>query len=309
MTPTARRYLTAALDVMQRHALNRATLDWQAIREQAARDAAGAIAASDTYAAITLALAKLKDNGHSGFSSAATSRLNSSQPVAPSQLPSGRLLPGPIGYIQLPGNSEAWADRYQAAGSAVMRHLQQGQPTGWIVDLRSDNGGDDWPMLGALQPLLGSGRIGAYVPPTGLPSHVDVTPTALTLDGKVQFRFPAANEQDASADPVVILTGPTTASSGEFVAIAFRARPCTTSFGSPTKGNPTDNQQYQLSDGATLNLTVAREADRTGHVYPDAPIPPDTEVGDTNSYATWSQTDPAIQGASQLLTLRRGCRA
>jgi carboxyl-terminal processing protease len=308
MAPTARRYLDEALDVMQHHALNRATLDWRAIRQQATSDAAGAVTASDTYAAIDTALGRLKDDAHSSFGSAPSSKSTTSPIMTPSQLPSGRLLPGPIGYVELPGNSAAFADRYQAAGSAVMHRLQKGQPFGWIVDLPSNNGGDVWPMLGGLQPLLGSGPIGAFVPPTGPPSSVKVTPTELTVDGKVQIHISAANPQDASADPVVVLMGPTTASSAEFVAITFRGRPCAISIGAPTKGVPTANQSYRLSDGATLILTVALESDRTGHVYPDAPIRPDTEIGHAHSFATWSQSDPAIRAASQWLTLHRNFR-
>jgi carboxyl-terminal processing protease len=307
MTATARRYLDAALHVMQRHALNRATLDWRAIRQQATQNAAGAVTASDTYAAIEVALGKLQDNAHSSLVSAPSSTATTSPIITASQLPSGRLLPGPIGYLELPGNSAAFADRYQAAGSAVMHRLQKGQPLGWIIDLRSDNGGDVWPMLGGLQPLLGSGPIGAFVPPTGPPSSITITPSELTVDGKVQFRISAANPQDASADPVTVLTGPTTASSAEFVAIAFHARACTTSIGSPTKGVPTANQEYRLTDGATLTLTVALESDRTGHVYPDAPIRPDIQTGTANSFATWTHSDPAIQAATQWLTLHRNC--
>jgi C-terminal processing protease CtpA/Prc len=162
-------------------------------------------------------------------------------------------------------------------------------------------------MLGGIQPLLGSGTIGSFIPPDGPARAVSVTPTELTDDGKVVFHISDANQQDARADPVVVLTEPTTASSGEFVAITFRGRRCTTSIGAPTHGVPTDNRQYRLSDGATLILTVALEADRTGHVYSDRPIRPDTEVGDTNDFATWSQTDPAIRTASQWLSLHPSC--
>ncbi len=77
--------------------------------------------------------------------------------------------------------------------------------------------------------------------------------------------------------------------------------------GSATVGVPTGNTDYRLSDGADLRLTTAFEADRTGHVYPDEPIQPNVQVGTANYFAIWRPTDPAIQAASQWLTLHRSC--
>ncbi len=77
--------------------------------------------------------------------------------------------------------------------------------------------------------------------------------------------------------------------------------------GSATYGRPTGNTEYQLSDGATLQLTTALEADRTGRVYPPAPIKPDIEVG-TNYNATWNEADPTIRAATQWLSIHRDCK-
>jgi len=249
MSATARKYLDAALDVIQLHAVNRARLNWPAIRQRALNTASAAVTPSDTYSAITVVLGELDVNGHSRLVPPPTGKNTASLTAGPSQLPSGRLLPGRIGYVALPGISEVFADQYQAAGAAVMRRLLTGQPDGWILDLRSDDGGDVWPMLGAVQPLLGSGPIGSFVAPPAPASVVRVTPTELTVDGKVQIRMSAAAPQGASSDPVVVLTGPTTGSSGEFAAIVFRGRPCTTSMGAATFGVPTDNEDFRLSDG------------------------------------------------------------
>ncbi len=298
--------MDAALDLIELHAVNRAGLNWPAIRQRALSTASAAVAPSDTYPAIAVVLGQLDVNGHSSLVPPRIGKNTAPHSLGPSQLPSGRLLPGRIGYVSLPGVSEAFADQYEAAGAAVMRRLLSGQPGGWILDLRGDGGGDVWPMLGGVQPLLGSGQIGSFVAPPAPASPVRVTPTELTAGGEVQIRISAAAQQDASTDPVVVLTGPTTSSSGEFAAIVFRGRPCTTSMGAATFGVPTGNTVYRLSDGAELILTTAFDADRTGHVYPDAPIQPDVEVG-TNYFATWRPTDPAIQAAGRWLGLHRGC--
>lgn len=306
MSAAARNYLNAALDLMQANAVNRAKLNWPAIRERALNIAAGAFAPSDTYAAIASAVGELQVNGHSSFNPLPTGPTPALLPLGPSQLPSGKLLPGRIGYVALPGVNEHFADQYKAAGAAVMRTLLAGHPDEWILDLRSNGGGDVWPMLAGIQPLLGTGTIGSFVSPPAPPTVIGVTPTELTEGTEVHIRMPAP-QQGASSNPVVVLTGPVTGSSGELAAIVFRGRPCTTTMGSPTYGVPTGNEDFYLSDGADLRITTTFDADRTGHIYPDAPIPPNLAVG-TNYNATWNPADPTIQAATQWLGLHRGCR-
>lgn len=307
MSAAARKYLETALDLIQRRAVNRARMNWPAIRQQALDSASAAVTPADTYPAIAVVLGQLDVNGHSRLIPLPVGPTTATLPLGPSQLPSGRLLPGRIGYLALPGVELSFADQYQTAGAAVMRGLLPSEPGGWILDLRSDDGGAVWPMLGGIQPLLGSGPIGSFVSPPEPPSVVRVTPTELTDGGRVAIRIPAPAQQGTSTDPVVVLTGPTTGSSGEFAAIVFRGRPCTTSMGAATGGFPTSNTDYRLSDGAVLLLTTGFEADRTGRVYPDAPVQPDVVVGTANYFATWRSTDPAIQAANRWLNLHRGC--
>ena len=59
-----------------------------------------------------------------------------------------------------------------------------------------------------------------------------------------------------------MLTDCYVASSGEATTIAFRGRPNTRSFGTPTRGLSTANSAFAMSDGATLYLTGAVMADR-----------------------------------------------
>lgn len=73
---------------------------------------------------------------------------------------------------------------------------------------------------------------------------------------------------------VAVLTDNVTASSGEALAIAFKGRVKTKSFGTKTFGVSTSNRSYTLSDGSRINLTISVFADRNktkyGHsVYPD----------------------------------------
>src|SRR5436309_2828061 len=66
LSPQARAYLTAALDIMQQYSVNRTKIKWTKLRQQAFVDANGAKTPTDTYVAIQLALGALGDH-HSSF--------------------------------------------------------------------------------------------------------------------------------------------------------------------------------------------------------------------------------------------------
>ncbi|GAA3815984.1 S41 family peptidase [Streptomyces phyllanthi] len=106
--------------------------------------------------------------------------------------------------------------------------------------------------------------------------------------------------------PVAVLTSGATASAGEAVVVAFHGRPDTRFFGESTRGVPTGNQPHRLSDGAVLNLTEAKDADRTGRTY-DARIPPDEEVF-TERRTVGTSRDRVLEAAKSWLAEQPACR-
>ncbi len=120
-------------------------------------------------------------------------------------------------------------------------------------------------MLVGVGPLLGAGEVGAYVYPTGARTPWTYRAGTVALDGRVWGDGVA--DPLAPPPPVAVLTSRLTASAGEAVAVAFRGRPGTRSFGEPTAGVPSHNRVATLRDGAWLVVTVAQDADRTGRVY------------------------------------------
>ena len=136
-----------------------------------------------------------------------------------------------------------------------------------------------WPMIAGVGPILGTGTAGFFVPPVG-------TATRWGYNGQAAFLGSSAVQP--VADPyllrrsnprVAVLTDKGVASSGEAVVVAFRGRPDTRSFGTETCGVPTANAGFGLSDGATLLLTTAVDADRNSRPY-DSPIAPDELISD-----------------------------
>ncbi len=199
---------------------------------------------------------------------------------APQPVPIWRAVNGGIGYVALPalnmnrGGSEL-AARYAAALTDGLSQLDEDASCGWIVDLRGNEGGNMWPMLAGLDPLLGEAPFGFFI------QRGRELPWARTADGIATVQevhaaiAPAFELRNADKPLAVVLSG-RTSSSGEMVALALIGRDGVRTFGQPSGGYSTANSTYPLADGAMLVITVANAADRTGQVA-DGPLIPDSE--------------------------------
>jgi C-terminal processing protease CtpA/Prc len=204
------------------------------------------------------------------------------QPAAVRRLERG------FGYIDVPG-VVGGGGSFDADAVAAIRAIDGSPMCGWVVDLRRNFGGNMWPMLHAVRPILGEGNPFTYRFGKGPGSQ---QPVYLL-------------KQPAPA--VAVLTSRLTVSSGEMVAIAFRGADRTRSFGEATGGLSTMNMSVPLVDGAILVLTVARPSDRSGREY-DGPIPPDQAVA-IDWARLGSDDDPVIRTATDWLQQEEPCVA
>ncbi len=301
MSPSAQTYLSEALSIMEKHSLLRHQVDWGDVRGQAFAHAHGAQKPADTYGAIDWALYSLGD-GHSRFLEPEPEPdKNSPEPsVVSFEGPQGRSLKSGIGYVSLPGvqGSQKTYDEYVRQGREIVAKADRTGVCGWVVDLRSDTGGNMWPMLAVVGPVLGDGKVGMFVDADGRKTVWSIKRGAPYADGE-PTGWGDSRPVTQGAPPVAVLTSNRTASAGEAVAVAFRARPRTQFFGERTNGVPTGNQTYRLSDGARLVLTEVKDADRTGRTY-DAAIPPDKEIAADPRPATGNR-DEALEAAQSWL--------
>ena len=184
-----------------------------------------------------------------------------------------------FGYLDLPGflGFGQAANQYIQFAQDAIRRVDQTGTCGWIVDLRNNTGGNMWPMLAGVGPVLGEGVAGWFVDPDGVEQAWGYSNGQAQLAGSTIISAERAYHLKHPLPLVAVLTNRYTASSGEAITVAFRGRPSTRSFGQPTAGVPTANQEYTLSDGAALWITVALDADRTGQTY-DSSISPDQAV-------------------------------
>ncbi|HEY5011259.1 MAG TPA: S41 family peptidase [Acidimicrobiia bacterium] len=302
---SADQYLDTALNVVESEDVFSHNADWPSLRRRAHAllDGTPRPSIDDAQRAIEMVLAALGNDGHAHVISAATWAAMSAGETAPPEsvaLPSGWMLNRAVGYVNLPGfvplPDTPAARRYATVGLDLVQRLTTQGARSWIVDLRTDSGGDMAPMLIAIAPILGDGRLIGFRPLHGPTDWYSYRDDALFEGHRVSMRAPKHVRLAAAAPRVAVLIGAETGSAGEAVAISFIGRPETRTFGLPTAGATSSPAYYALSDGAVLSFAAYSDVDRTGRTYL-ASIQPDHVVADINGN---SALDAARQWAASV---------
>lgn len=288
ISDTAEKYINEVLSIIKKHSIKKDSIGFEKLQNTCLTISSGAINTSDCYTAIKYALGKLKDN-HSmlrtpqqvkEWKSTSSKEVKKILPMA-----DGEILHNLYAYVDMPGFGSGdslscilFADSLQT----LIENLDKKAPKAWILDLRRNLGGNCWPMLAGIGPLLGEGIAGYFVDIEGnkvgwyykngasgdeeykIGTHISRRPYYLKKDV-----------------PIAVLIGPKTTSSGEIVAISFIGKPNTKLFGEPTCGLSTGNENFELSDGALLFLTTVIDADRNNMLY-GGKINPDVYIGFSN---------------------------
>lgn len=245
-------------------------ISWDEFREITYERATELNDLSDAHTAIADALLRLGD-GHSRLilpERAAAMKMNDdSSGGPPAWTPvSGQLVDRRIGLVTVPafvGHNGRRMSRYVDEMHDVIKSIDSDEVCAWIVDIRDNPGGNVFPMLAGIGPILGSGPAGGGVRSDGTSYFRRVDNGRSGQAGPSRRSYKLKNRNP----PVAVLIGPKTASSGEATAISFIGRERTMTFGQPTAGLTTGNRGFTLKDGAILNLTVSIMTDRIGRRY------------------------------------------
>jgi C-terminal processing protease CtpA/Prc len=209
--------------------------------------------------------------------------------------PAGHRIGTDIGYLDVRNSLELNVRENRRRLSAAIERVESSEVCGWIVDLRRNFGGNMWPALQALRPILGDENPGFTVGKTGR------TEWAIHARANANdFRLHASNP------PVAVLTSHLTGSAGEATAVAFRGRDLTRTFGESTGGRSTSNEPFRLPDGALMLVATALNADRTGKTY-EGRIAPDEPMAIDWRYIE-RDDDPLVTAASAWLRSQPACR-
>lgn len=276
-----------ALSYIQRNPFRKEQA-WDSIVSSAREQLSEATSLRDAHLAINQCLQQVQ-GGHSFLMPARRAALYNNDTASLRRVPALREVIGAItarlegdgiGYIEVPWISttdKTICTKIADSLQSLIGWLAGQGATRWVIDLRRNSGGNCWPMLTGMGPLLGDGVCGFFV------RKAKATPFSYEA-GKATY---GGNTMCHVTRPVVlsmqqrrqvmVLTGPKTSSSGEILTLAFRGLPYARLIGEPTAGFTTANTTYDLLDGSTLVLSICQEADRTGRIY-EGRIAPDELV-------------------------------
>lgn len=260
---------------MENNSINKKKIDWNDFRTKVFAEAPAAQTIEDTYPAIARALSLLGDN-HSSFVRADGGILSSGTIQCQRENVGAPSLPENIGYVKINSfsGSEAQGVAFAEDIQNKIKNQDSGDIIGWIVDLRDNGGGNMWPMLAGIGPILGEGIAGYFVDPDGVEYPWSYEAGASKSGTSTVVQVTAAYTLLMDNPKVAVLLDNGIASSGEVMAISFIGRSNTKSFGASTCGLSTANAAYNLSNNCKLILTVADLADRNKKTY-GVPIQPD----------------------------------
>ncbi len=188
-----------------------------------------------------------------------------------------------IAYLLVPGFQAYDGEQINRLGQElrdqVDRLAMQKRVAAFIIDLRLNGGGNIYPMLAGLSPLLGDKTIGYE---TGIGGEVvrkwEIQDGNFVIGGSQTTQVSGKTKPRFQTIPVAVLIGPVTKSSGSMVAIAFKGRPNTILIGEPTaEGYTTSNGYFQFAPNLFLNFATTFVADRNMNIYKDA-VHPDFQV-------------------------------
>ncbi|MBI5066620.1 MAG: S41 family peptidase [Deltaproteobacteria bacterium] len=301
----AERYLDEVLTLIEQNHIHRSEVDWAAYRRQVRAAAAGATTLAALDPALQLAVDLLGDRHSAICRGHGTCLYQSSHGLGgwigwsdPGALPAG------VAYVRVQGNSATALSTRQLADQlqAAVRAQDRDGLVGWIVDLRQNGGGNMWPMLAGIGPVLGDGTAGSFVFPEGMTTpHLapgasmawSYSGGAAYFDGRPHTSVTVPYTLRAPARRIAVLQDGGTGSAGEAIAIAFIGRPNARSFGAATYGVSSANWSFSLSDGGVLQLLVALDRDRNGTTYGGSVAPDEQTAGPAETVAaavTWLTT-------------------
>ncbi len=284
-SPHIASYLDEFFDIVRKRALDRDLLNWEVLRADAYALSATADSLSEIYDVLNFTLRRIDHHSYlqppTEHRNWATGN-NDEDAVDPNlRYATGRRVDARMVYLSMPGVSSGHDKTLQAYADSLSRlivRLDQPGTDEWVLDLRSNTGGNCWAMLAGIGPLLGDGRCGYFMQRDGSEANGWWYWEGASWLGRRQLQTLTKPYTLRQSPRIAVLYGPKTSSSGEVVAIAFRGLPNSRSFGQPTGGYSTGNRTYYLSDGAAVLLTTTVYGDRNKTPYgtevqPDETIP------------------------------------
>ena len=265
-TAHASQSLDLALDLVKSKAYRSKNVDWTIV-EHRARIIEKSQGENEAIRFVVSALA----DRHTSYRAPNLATATSLRPQAV-QTEIATLLPS---IDQIPAlQINRWSGKDQVGATNTVRtalsQLMKHQPCGLILDFSENSGGNMWPMLVGLSPLLSEGHLGIFRSADGTISKIEKDNGLVTLGGKPHFlNYPQSATFQSSVPFIAIIIGNKSSSSGEITPLMFYGQKNVKFFGHKTSGFTSANQVFPLPNGGTLVLTTSMTEDRNGNSHPD----------------------------------------
>jgi len=261
-------YLNKAVDVIEKNSIKKDSIDWVKFRNEVLEKGKNAESIKDTYPAIQYALELLGDH-HSFLMTPEQSKTFVDKKILLPEI-SAELIDNRIGYIKIPG---FWGDTNERALKFAqqiqdsIRELDKNNIKYWVVDLGNDTGGNMWPMLLGLGPILGDGIAGYFASNNNGFIGWGYSKGRVFCNKNQVMKLNTPYKLRNKIEKLAVIISNNTCSSGEATAVSFIGIENSCLIGVPTYGNSTANGEFKLSDGAKIYLTVCKFADRNKKTY------------------------------------------
>lgn len=281
VSPDVEKYISDYLSLVQNNSIYSNEIDWPNLKKNVRSLAAGAKSISEAKLVIPYVITLLKSVGdkHTSINVDMTPKSQSTSSPELNYF-NAKILSNNIGYISIPqftSTDPAELERFATTIQEIIRSLDNKVPViGWVVDLRNNNGGNMYPMIAGLGPLLDEGNLGFFIKDIDGQKNKKRWFYENGASGYDTQKYVKVNNPYKIRNPsikIAVLIGSVTASSGEIVAASFIGKPNTRLFGSPTAGFTTGNEVFHLSDGTEIVLATSFIADRTQKIYRDKIAP------------------------------------
>lgn len=280
-------HVDSALRILRTNSLYRKAVNWQSVSGKIHEEIKENKTKYATFSALKIAFSALGDKHASYYhydqvykpeNTSLTSRYSDSLlttwkkgPVIIAQMLDTKA------YLRIPyigANTQNDIDKMANQINEKVLSLYAKNPSGWIIDLRLNAGGNIRPMVAGLVSFFKDGILGYYIDADGkLQECMAIGNGKFLIDRKPQATLHQPTV-DLSKSIVAVLIGPGTGSAGEALAIHFKQRPNTASFGENSAGlaNATNGFLFD-NNNAYFLISVARLGDKNGRPFPEVVIP------------------------------------
>ncbi len=200
-------------------------------------------------------------------------------------MPEGHMRGDQIAYIVVPmfiSSDPKLMQQYADSLQNIIAGFDKQNAKGYIIDLGKNGGGNSLPMIAGVGPLIGDGVCGYSFSGDGSLRTRIYRNGQTGWDSLLTFSKSNPCHLTNSNKPIAVIYSKQTGSSGEVTAISFIGLPNTRSFGQATAGANTRVDNFEMSDGAYLNLASGYNADRNRKKYTGS-INPDVETVDSQT--------------------------